>query len=224
MIGLQRVGGTSSSSSSSSSIVGLRTGCILGRSPQSSALPGGLPRPPKDPLRPDLGMTTANAPQVSRHECTVEEVTSISVTLFIPDRLYGNPSLYKPLIVRKENATRTNTWTNVIIFSSPVSFSLQEAAVVPNQRFTLFVGDVLIFQTGRGFEDHPFQVVAMPTTSSSSSSSWPTRKRDAAPTRIVSHTTNHDDRRATPAVPMGNRHCGATGVTINWHCGSVASS
>ena len=173
----------------------LRPGCILGRSRPPPALPGGYSQ---DPLRLDLGMTTANAKHVSRHECTVEEVTSTSVTLFIPDKLYLNSSLYKPLILRKENATSTNTRTNAISFSSSLSISLEGATPIPSQRFTLYVGDVLIFQTGHGFENHPFQVVPMTTTTTMPVA---TRKRSAAlPRVVVSNSTNK------PTPSRSNNH------------------
>jgi hypothetical protein len=148
----------------------------------------------------------ANAKQVSRHECTVEEVTSTSMTLFIPDKLYGNPHLYKPLIVRNAGATDPKRTTTSRKSSTKAArnatdtttvVSLQGAAPVPSQRFTLYVGDCLIFQTGQGFEDHPFQVVAMattttttPTTTPTTTASLPRKRAAAAPTsRVVSDTT-----------------------------------
>ena len=147
-------------------------------------------------------MTMANAKQVSRHECTVEEVTSTSMTLFIPDKLYGNPHLYKPLIVRNGGATNPQRSSSTRKSSTKAAraatdttpvVSLQGAAPVPSQRFTLYVGDCLIFQTGQGFEDHPFQVVAMATTTTTTTptttASLPRKRAAAAPTsRVVSDT------------------------------------
>jgi hypothetical protein len=153
-------------------------------------------------------MTMANAKQVSRHECTVEEVTSTSMTLFIPDKLYGNPHLYKPLIVRNGGATKpqkkttrkssTTKAARTATDTTPV-VSLQGAAPVPSQRFTLYVGDCLIFQTGQGFEDHPFQVVAMATTTPTAS--LPRKRAAAAPTsRVVSDTTTPRHHKPTKTL------------------------